>query len=257
MTGIAPIDSGKPCVVVVIPAYNAAVTLEKTYADIPEGCVDRVILVDDCSADDTVSVARRLGVTVIRHDRNRGYGANQKTCYRAALEYGADFVVMIHPDYQYDCRVIPYTIGFLKANICDIVLGSRIRSRTEALAGGMPLYKYIVNRITTFCGNVLLGQNLGDFHSGFRAYRRAVLETIPFEHNDNDFSFDSQLLVQAVRFGFRIGDVPVPTRYTAESSSIGPLQGVVYLLKTALVLVKYWIDVCRIYRCKIFFRLKS
>ncbi len=164
----------------------------------PAGSIDEVILVDDGSRDRTVQIARKLGLNVIEHARNRGYGGNQKTCYRHALERGAEIVVLIHPDYQYDSRVIPHAVGFIELGICDIVLGSRIRSRQEALTGGMPLYKYLSNRFLTAVENFALGQNLGDFHSGFRVYRRAVLERIPFERNSDDFLFDSQLLIQAI-----------------------------------------------------------
>jgi len=203
--------------VVVMPAYNAASTLRKTVQDLPQDAVDEIILVDDCSWDDTVAVALELGLTVIRHARNLGYGGNQKTCYQRALETEADFVVMVHPDYQYDARVIPAAVEILRLGICDCVLGSRIRTRREALSGGMPAYKYIANRFLTFTENVVLGQNLGDFHSGFRAYRRAVLETIPFERNSNDFVFDSQFLAQAVHFGFKLGDIPVPVRRSCDN----------------------------------------
>src|SRR5438067_1474985 len=157
-------------VIAVMPAYNAESTLAATLADVPVGSVEEVILVDDGSKDRTVQVAREMGLTVIQHPTNRGYGGNQKTCYRHALEHGADFVVMIHPDYQYDSRVIPHAIGFLELGICDIVLGSRIRSRQETLSGGMPFYKYVSNRFLTSLENFALGQNLGDFHSGFRVY---------------------------------------------------------------------------------------
>jgi glycosyltransferase involved in cell wall biosynthesis len=207
-------------IVVVLPAYNAEKTLAATLADVPSGSVGEYILVDDGSTDRTVDIARGLGLTVIVHPQNRGYGGNQKTCYRHALERGADIVVMIHPDYQYDSRVVPHAVGLIELGICDIVIGSRIRSRREALAGGMPRYKYFGNRFLTAIENVALGQNLGDFHSGFRAYRREVLERIPFERNSDDFVFDSQLLVQAARFGFRMGDIPVPVRYFPEASSI-------------------------------------
>ena len=166
-------------VIVVMPAYNAALTVERTVRDIPPGVADEVILVDDASRDRTVDIARALGLTVIEHERNLGYGGNQKTCYRAALERGADIVIMLHPDYQYDSRAIPYIVGFVRLGICDLMLGSRIRTRREALEGGMPLLKYLMNRVLTLCMNVVLGQNLGDCHSGFRVYRREVLETIP------------------------------------------------------------------------------
>jgi glycosyltransferase involved in cell wall biosynthesis len=232
-------EDGKTKVIVVMPAYNAELTLEKTFDDIPQGSVDGVILVDDASTDKTVELARQLGITVICHDKNMGYGANQKTCYDAALAEGAGAVVMIHPDYQYDSRIIPYALGFLSTGICDVILGSRIRTRREALDCGMPVYKYLSNRFLTITENVILGQNLGDFHSGFRAYTREVLETIPYDHNSDDFVFDSEFLAQAVYNGFRIGDVPIPTRYFDEASSINFKRSVKYGLQTLAVMVKY------------------
>src|SRR5205085_4033137 len=170
-------------IVAVMPAYNAESTLAATLADFPVGSVDEILVVDDGSTDRTVQVAHEMGLTVIEHPENRGYGGNQKTCYRHALERGADIIVMIHPDYQYDSRVIPYAVGFIELGICDVVLGSRVRSRREALNCGMPWWKYVSNRALTAFENVGLGQNLGDFHSGFRVYRRKVLETVPFERN--------------------------------------------------------------------------
>jgi glycosyltransferase involved in cell wall biosynthesis len=223
-----------------MPAYNAASTLRRTVGDIPPGSIDQIILVDDCSRDNTVEVARELGLTVVQHQQNKGYGGNQKTCYRHALDAGAEYVVMIHPDYQYDSRVIPLAVEILRLGICDVVLGSRIRTRKEALAGGMPLYKYISNRGLTIVENMALGQNLGDFHSGFRAYRRAVLETIPYTRNSDYFVFDSQFLAQAVHFGFKLGDIPVPVRYFDEASSINFRRSVTYGLSTLNVLLKYW-----------------
>jgi glycosyltransferase involved in cell wall biosynthesis len=227
--------------VVIMPAYNAEATLERTVADLPIESIDDVILVDDCSRDRTVDVARSLGLHVIQHRVNGGYGANQKTCYRAALDSGADYVVMIHPDYQYDSRVTRAAVDFLKLGICDLIMGSRIRTRQEALAGGMPVWKYLANRLLTTVENVALGQNLGDFHSGFRAYTREVLETIPFEQNSNDFVFDSQFLAQAVHFDFRIGDVPVPVRYFDEASSINFKRSVKYGLSTLAVLGEFYL----------------
>ncbi|WP_437188561.1 glycosyltransferase family 2 protein [Planctomicrobium sp. SH668] len=215
-----------------MPAYNAAKTLERTIADIPSGSIDEILVVDDCSTDNTSEVARKLGLTVIRHEKNGGYGANQKTCYQYALDNGADLVVMIHPDYQYDSRVVGAAFEFLRLGICDVVLGSRIRTRREALQGGMPAYKYLCNRFLTTVENVALGQNVGDFHSGFRAYTRQVLETIPFHRNSNDFVFDSQFLAQSVHFGFRIGDIPVPVRYFDEASSINFRRSCTYGMMT-------------------------
>lgn len=239
-------------VIAVMPAYNAEATLEKTFRDIPAGSVDELILTDDFSSDRTVEIAERLGMTVLRHERNRGYGANQKTCYEAALARGAEAVVMIHPDYQYDSRLIPHALGFLATGVCDVVLGSRIRSRREALEGGMPVYKYVNNRLLTIVENIVLGQNLGDFHSGFRAYTRRVLETIPFQVNSNDFVFDSEFLAQAVYFGFKIGDIPMPCRYFEEASSINLRRSLKYGLQTLGVLNKYLLQKARLGRFKIF-----
>jgi glycosyltransferase involved in cell wall biosynthesis len=239
-------------VIAVMPAYNAERTLAATLADMPAGCVDEIILVDDGSTDRTVEIAREMGLTVLVHPENRGYGGNQKTCYREALARGADVVVMIHPDYQYDSRVIPHAVAFIELGICDVVLGSRIRSRDEALRGGMPKYKYLSNRFLTAVENFALGQNLGDFHSGFRVYRREVLETVPFERNSDDFVFDTQFLVQAVRFGFRLGDVPVPVRYFDEASSINFGRSLKYGLSTLGVVGRYWLDRLRLRRSPLF-----
>lgn len=226
--------------IVVMPAYNAEKTVAQTVADIPRRCVDEIILVDDGSSDNTVQVARDLGLTVIEREQNGGYGANQKTCYQAALQLDADYVVMVHPDYQYDSRTIGAAVDFLKLGICDVILGSRIRTRKEALDGGMPVYKYLANRALTIIENVALGQNLGEFHSGFRAYRRGVLETLPWHRNSDDFVFDSEFLAQSVHFGFRIGDIPVPVRYFSEASSINFRRSMKYGLETLGVLARYW-----------------
>jgi glycosyltransferase involved in cell wall biosynthesis len=239
-------------VIAVMPAYNAERTLAATLADVPAGCVDEVILVDDGSTDRTVQVARDMGLTVLVHPENRGYGGNQKTCYKEALARGADVVVMIHPDYQYDSRVIPHAVGFIELGICDVVMGSRIRSRAEAMHGGMPIYKYVFNRCLTLSENFMLGQNLGDFHSGFRVYRREVLERVPFERNSDDFVFDTQFLVQAVRLGYRLGDIPVPVRYFDQASSINFRRSVVYGLRTLATVATYWLDRLRIKRSRLF-----
>ncbi|WP_437190914.1 glycosyltransferase family 2 protein [Planctomicrobium sp. SH527] len=260
MTAISPTQSmsqpateaGPLRIVAVMPAYNAEATLERTLADIPAGVVDEVILVDDCSRDHTADLARKLGLTVIVHEKNKGYGGNQKTCYEQALASGADIVVMIHPDYQYDSRVIGAAAEFLRLGICDVILGSRIRTRSEALAGGMPGWKYIANRLLTITENVALGQNLGDFHSGFRAYRREVLETIPWQNNTDDFAFDSQFLAQSVYFKFKLGDIPVPVRYFDEASSINFRRCVKYGLTTLLVLAQFWLQKLRLANFKIF-----
>jgi glycosyltransferase involved in cell wall biosynthesis len=219
-------------VIVVMPAYNAASTVAKTVGDIPPGVVEEIILVDDCSRDETAAIARSLGLSVLQHEVNRGYGGNQKTCYRAALDRGASVVIMIHPDYQYDSSLVGAMADLLHRGHCDMLLGNRIRTRREALEGGMPFYKYVANRMLTLVENLWLGQNLGEWHSGMRGYRREVLETIPWERNSDDFVFDTQFLVQAVHFGFRIGDIPVPVRYMKEASSINFKRSVQYGLGT-------------------------
>jgi glycosyltransferase involved in cell wall biosynthesis len=239
-------------IIAVMPAYNAEKTLAATLADVPVGSIDEVILVDDGSKDRTVEVARDMGLTVIVHDQNKGYGGNQKTCYRTALEHGADIVVMIHPDYQYDSRVVPHAVAFIELGLCDVVLGNRIRSRQEALAGGMPGWKYLANRFLTATENLFLGQNLGDFHSGFRVYRREVLEKVPFERNSDDFVFDTQFLVQCVRLGFRLGDIPVPVRYFDEASSINFRRCIKYGLGTLGAVTLYWLDLLRLWRSPLF-----
>jgi len=239
-------------VIVVMPAYNAELTLEKTFYDIPKGSVDEVILTDDASSDRTVEIAKNLGITLLCHNRNKGYGANQKTCYDAALAKGAEIIVMIHPDYQYDPQVIPFAIGFLNSDICDIIIGSRIRTRRETLKNGMPLYKYISNRFLTMIENLILGQNLGDFHSGFRAYKRKVLEKIDYCQNSNDFVFDTEFLAQAIFLGFRVGDIPIPTHYSSETSSINFRRSLKYGIQTILVMLKYILQKTGILNFKLF-----
>jgi len=235
-----------------MPAYNAERTLQKTYHDIPKGIVDEVILCDDHSHDRTVEVAEKLGLSVIRHDRNKGYGGNQKACYDAALKNGADFIVMVHPDYQYDPRVIPFALGFLATDICDVIIGSRIRSREEVLKGGMPVYKYIFNRMLTAIENTVFGQNLGDFHSGFRVYRREVLEKINYRENSDDFIFDIEFLAQAVFSKFRIGDIPIPTRYFPEASSISFKRSLTYGFQNLLVMAKYILEKTKLVHFQLF-----
>jgi len=225
--------------IIVLPAYNAEKTLEKTIRAIPVGSYDDIILVDDASRDGTVKEAERLGIKCFVHNKNRGYGGNQKTCYTEALKLGADIVVMLHPDYQYDPRVIPYMTGLIKDGICDVVLGNRIRTRRETLAGGMPIYKYFANRFLTMAENLILGENLGEFHSGLRAYRREVLEKINWPANSDDFVFDQEFLIQAAYFGYRIGDVPVPTKYFEEASSIDFWRSAKYGVMTLERLCRY------------------
>jgi glycosyltransferase involved in cell wall biosynthesis len=226
-------------VVVVLPAYNAERTLARAVAAIPATYRRRLILVDDASSDQTYRRSLELGLTSIRHERNRGYGGNQKTCYRAALDAGADIVVMVHPDGQYDPRMIDALTLPIRLGICDIVLGNRIRSRRETLRGGMPRRKYLANRLLTGLENVLLGQNLGEFHSGMRAYSAQVLRTVPYQSFSDGFSFDSEFLVAAAYFRMRIGDVPVPTIYTDDSSQIGLADSTWYAVRTLLTVGRY------------------
>lgn len=242
----------RPKIIAVLPAYNAAKTIEKTIKDIPPGTVDEIILVDDCSRDNTADVARGLGLTVIRHETNKGYGGNQKTCYREALARGAGIVVMLHPDYQYDPRCVPLLTRFIELDICDVMFGCRIRTRREALEGGMPAYKYVFNRLLTLTENLIMGLNLGETHSGFRAYSRQVLETLPWERNSDDFVFDQQFIVQARHFGFRLGDVPVPTRYGGDASSINFRRSAVYGLGTLWTLFRWVLHCAHLWPTRLF-----
>ncbi len=231
----------KPKVIVVLPAYNAEKTLEKTVKEIPKDLVDEIILVDDFSRDETLRVARELGLTIFKHSQNRGYGANQKTCYRTALKRKADIVVMLHPDYQYNPKLIKHFIALIEEDYFDVMLGSRIRSREEALAGGMPVYKYYANRVLTFVENLATGYNLSEWHTGMRAYRREVLEKIAFGKYSDDFFFDSQMLFEIVRRKYRIGEISVPVVYFPEASSINFKRSVKYGLQTLWLALKYFI----------------
>lgn len=213
--------------IVIMPAYNAEKTLRQTYEELPHEYVDEVILVDDASRDSTARVAKELGINTIIHTENRGYGGNQKTCYREALRHGADIVVMVHPDYQYSPRLVAAMASMIASGHYDVVLGSRILGGM-ALKGGMPLYKYIANRFLTLIENLALGVKLSEYHTGFRAFTRQVLEALPLEENSDDFVFDSEMLVQTVYFGFRIGELSCPTRYFKEASSINFRRSVKY-----------------------------
>ncbi len=245
----------RPRVVVVMPAYNAARTLAKTHGDLPKRIVDRVILVDDASQDDTPEIARRLGLDVIVHMQNKGYGGNQKTCYMEALSGGADIVVMVHPDNQYDATRIPTMIKPIIEGKADLVLGSRLlEGRQAALRGGMPVWKYISNRFLTTVENLVLGTRLSEAHTGFRAYSRKLLSTIPFLLNSDDFVFDSEVIAQAVAFGFRIAEVPVPTRYFPEASSVNFKRSVIYGLSTLNVSRKFLLHRLGLRRYPIFRR---
>jgi glycosyltransferase involved in cell wall biosynthesis len=241
-------------VVVVLPAYNAARTLEQTYREIPLDIVDEVVLVDDGSADDTLAVAKTLGIQhVIRHDANRGYGGNQKTCYDTALRLGAEIVVMLHPDYQYTPKLVRAMVSVLSEDIYDVVLGSRILGN-GALRGGMPLYKYVANRALTAFENIVTGQKLSEYHTGFRAYRRRVLKTIPYAGNSDDFIFDNQFLVQAHAFGFRIAELTCPTKYFAEASSINFRRSLRYGILCCATALQYRLHHTGVMRSSLFER---
>jgi glycosyltransferase involved in cell wall biosynthesis len=224
-------------VAVVLPAYNAARTLQRTYDDIPHDIVDDVILIDDASRDDTAAVARAIGMHVVIHGQNRGYGGNQKSCYAAALDRGAEIVVMLHPDYQYSPRLVTAMASMIASGHYDVVLASRILG-LGALVGGMPRYKYFFNRVLTFAQNILMRQKLSEYHTGYRAWSREVLERLPLEACSDDFVFDNQMLAQAAWFGMHIGEISCPTRYFAEASSINFRRSVTYglgVVKTALL----------------------
>jgi len=238
-------------VVVVMPAYNAARTLAQTHEAIPKDVIDHVLLVDDASQDDTVREARRLGIEVLTHPRNRGYGGNQKTCYAAALERGADIVVMLHPDYQYTPRLVPAMAAMIASGEYDVVLGSRILGG-GALSGGMPVYKYVSNRALTFLQNLLTGAKMSEYHTGYRAFSERVLRSLPLELNSDDFVFDNQMLMQALAWGFRLGEISTPTKYFAEASSIGFRRSVVYGLGVLRGALAYRLHRLGVYHDRIF-----
>ncbi|MFA7404901.1 MAG: glycosyltransferase family 2 protein [Pelobacteraceae bacterium] len=235
-------------IAVILPAYNAERTLEKTYTEIPFNIVDLVLLVDDASQDNTAEVARRLNIHTIVHEKNRGYGGNQKTCYKAALDEGADIVVMLHPDYQYTPFLITAMVSMIAFGVYDVVLASRILGK-GALKGGMPVYKYVANRLLTLLENLLLGQKLSEYHTGYRAFSRQVLETLPLNANSDDFVFDNQMLAQIAWYDFRIGEVSCPARYFTEASSINFRRSTIYglgVLRTALQFRLSKMGLCRI-----------
>ena len=238
-------------IVVVMPSYNAAKTLMKTVADVPRDIVDEILLVDDASSDETVQVAVELGLTTFLHEQNYGYGRNQKTCYREALGRGADIVIMVHPDYQYSPQLIVPMAGMIAYGDYDVVLGSRILGK-GALAGGMPWYKYIANRGLTLFQNVLLNFKLSEYHTGFRAFRREVIERLPLEANSDDFVFDNQMLAQVVHFGFRVGEISTPTRYIPESSSINFSRSVKYGIGVVATSIRYRLHRMGVAKAKIF-----
>jgi len=230
----------KPKVVVVMPAYNAAKTLHMTYAEIPRDVVDLVIVVDDGSRDETAEIARSLGLELFVHNRNYGYGANQKTCYREALRAGADIVVMVHPDYQYDPTLLPEIVRPVREGAADVVLGSRLLAG-NAMAQGMPWWKYISNRFLTVLENRVFGLRLSEYHTGYRTYTRAVLESVNLEMNSDNFIFDQEIIAQFVELGARIAEVPVPTRYFPQASSASFLQSTIYGLSILRLLARYWL----------------
>lgn len=243
-------------IIVVMPAYNAAQTLAKTVAEIPRNVVDEVLLVDDDSTDETVKLANQLGLKVFQHSQNFGYGRNQKTCYREALKLGADIVVMVHPDYQYSPHLIVPMAGMVAFGEYDAVLGSRILGK-GALEGGMPVYKYIANRFLTLIQNLLMSYKLSEYHTGFRAFSREVLETLPLEENSDDFVFDNEMIAQAVFFNFRIGEISCPTRYFKEASSINFSRSVKYGFGVLNTSLKFRLHKLNISKSKIFQKRES
>ena len=244
--------TAEPKVVIVMPAYNAAATLEATYHAIDARCLDEIILVDDCSQDETVTVAEKLSLRVIRHAKNLGYGGNQKTCYREALRRGADIIVMLHPDGQYDPALLPDLIRPVAEGRADIVLGSRFIIPGGARRGGMPLYRFVANRFLTFWENLILRRRLSEYHTGYRAYSRAFLETVPFLQNSDGFCFDTEILVQAVAFRQRLVEVPIATRYFPGASSASLAQCVIYGVMTLATLLKFLLHRWQLYSSKIF-----
>ena len=242
-------------IIVVMPAYNAAETLAATYAEIPLDMVDEVILVDDASTDKTVQIAQSLGLFILQHDQNLGYGGNQKTCYRVALFHGADIVVMLHPDYQYSPKLIGAMVAMIASGHYDAVLGSRILGK-GALIGGMPLYKYVSNRFLTAFENILLGSKLSEFHTGYRAWSRELLEHLPIDLCSNDFIFDNQMLAQALYRHYRVGEISCPTKYAKESSSITFYRSVIYGLGVLMTSVAFRLNRLGLLHSPLFQKLK-
>ncbi len=239
-------------VVVVMPAYNASETIRKTYEEIPHDIVDEVILVDDYSVDNTSEVAKAIGIEhVIRHEQNKGYGGNQKTCYNTALKLGADIVIMLHPDYQYTPKLIPSMAHMIASGLYPVVLGSRILGK-GALKGGMPLYKYIANRCLTLFQNLMMNQKLSEYHTGYRAFSREVLESVDFNINSDDFVFDNQMLAQIAYKGYEMAEVTCPTKYFEEASSINFSRSVKYGLGVLSVSVAFFFGKLGLYKSKIF-----
>jgi len=243
-------------IVVILPAYNASKTLEKTFNEIPQNIVDDVVLTDDFSNDNTVEIAKQLGIKhIIEHNVNLGYGANQKSCYAKAIEIGADVIVMLHPDYQYNPKLIPAMADLIANGVYDVVLGSRILGK-NAISGGMPMYKYIANRVLTLIQNVLMNQKLSEYHTGYRAFSASVLKSIPFKDNSDDFIFDNQLLAQCCYKGIVIGEISCPAKYEKDSSSINFKRSSIYGLGVLKVSISYFFQKLRFYNFKLFKPLK-
>lgn len=242
----------KPKIVVVMPAYNAEKTLKKTYDDLPKDLISDVILVDDASRDQTVQKARTLGIAVYVHKENEGYGGNQKTCYDQALKLNPDVIVMVHPDYQYDAKLVGVLCEPIVNGRADVMLGSRIQTRRQVLAGGMPIWKYFANRFLTLFENLAMGLNLSEYHTGFRAYSSDVLKTIPYHKFSDDFVFDQQILISALSFGFNISEVPVTCKYFAEASSINFKRSTKYGLQTLWTVFSYLVHSAGIIKFNIF-----
>lgn len=244
-------------VVIVMPAYNAAKTIKETFYEIPPRYRRNILLVDDRSSDNTVSVAKKLGITVYTHSNNLGYGGNQKTCYWEALKIKPKVVVMLHPDYQYDATRIEQLIRPILEEDCDFMFGSRISERKKALEGGMPPIKYYINRIVCLIQNIILGVNFTEYFSGFRAYSTKLLETIPFQRFSNDFVFDQQMTLSALSFGFEIGEIPIPTRYHDKASSIMYLKGIKFILESFWYVLLYKLHKLGLIKAKIYMPFKK
>ena len=242
----------KPKIIVVMPAYNAEKTIKKTYDDLPKDLISEVILVDDASRDKTVDTAKKLGLTVYVHPKNRGYGGNQKTCYDNALKRNPDIIIMVHPDYQYDAKLVGVMCEPIVNGRAEVMLGSRIQTRAQVLAGGMPIWKYFANRFLTLVENLAMGLNLSEYHTGFRAFSKDVLKTLPYNKFSDDFVFDQQILISALSYGFNISEIPVPCKYFKEASSINFKRSSKYGLLTLWTVFLYLLHQSKILKVGIF-----
>lgn len=235
-----------------MPAYNAEKTVRQTYNDLPKDLISEVILVDDASSDKTASKARKLGITVFLHKKNKGYGGNQKTCYDQALKRNPDIVVMVHPDYQYDAKLVGVLCEPIVNNRADVMLGSRVQTRNQVLTAGMPVWKYFANRFLTLVENLTMGLNLSEYHTGFRAFSTKVLKTVPYHKFSNDFVFDQQILISALSYNFNIAEIPVPCKYFKEASSINFFRSTKYGILTLLTVTSFLLHQAKILKPKIF-----